>query len=370
MNGMLPALRGVAGLAPESSGAANELPVEAQRARRLMSARLRFQPCVFSSQEFPSLENAAQLEEALGPHAIKITFYDRDYNVVTEAAQPGRYGAVIEITPENGRVTRRYRTLFRQPQAFAWQREYVPATIALPAATGIEPAVLAAQAQTVSNYLKGLFAESLKTEPASAALLAGLYETAPDEERTNAANDAWARDRQWWVGLKRKLNGADAHIAEPFTAPRSIEGEPATALRPGTAQDAGMKPGLDDHLDALCRAWAADSDQSFAVCVARRGVIFLHRAYGTRDGRPMTVETGSWMASITKLMAGTLVMMLVDQGRVALDEPVDTHLPALRGIPVETPLTLRHLCTHTNGLWDHLGDDLHDFDEIVADYRC
>jgi hypothetical protein len=30
------------------------------------------------------------------------------------------------------------------------------------------------------------------------------------------------------------------------------------------------------------------------------------------------------------------------------------------------PLTIRHLYTHTNGLWDHWGDELSDFEEVVA----
>jgi len=103
------------------------------------------------------------------------------------------------------------------------------------------------------------------------------------------------------------------------------------------------------------------------VCLARRGVVFLHQAYGRRGQEPMTTETGSWMASITKILAGSLVMMLVDEGRVSLDQPIDKYLPALRGIEVKIPLTLRHLMTHTNGLWDHLGDEMHDFESIVAD---
>jgi CubicO group peptidase (beta-lactamase class C family) len=129
-----------------------------------------------------------------------------------------------------------------------------------------------------------------------------------------------------------------------------------------------MKPDAVERIDAVCREWAADSDQGFGVCLARRGVIFHHKAYGQRDGRPMTLDDKSWMASISKLLAATQILMLVDQGRVSLDEPIETYLPALRGIRVERKPTLRHLLTHTAGLWDHWGDDRHDFEELVADY--
>ena len=50
----------------------------------------------------------------------------------------------------------------------------------------------------------------------------------------------------------------------------------------------------------------------------------------------MTVETPSWMASITKTMSATLMMMLVDQGLVDLDAPIGPYLPALRGIKAAT----------------------------------
>ena len=63
---------------------------------------------------------------------------------------------------------------------------------------------------------------------------------------------------------------------------------------------------------------------------------------------------------------------------VQLDDPVDLYLPALRGIALDTPLTVRHLYTHTNGLrldfaypgdWiDHWGDDLNDLEEVIAGY--
>ena len=129
-----------------------------------------------------------------------------------------------------------------------------------------------------------------------------------------------------------------------------------------------MSPAAVAGIDSLCRVWAEQSDQGFAVALARRGVLVLHEAYGTRDGRPMTVDDRSWMASITKLLSGTLMMMLVDQGLVDLDAPLDSCLPSLRGIEVARPLTIRDLYIHTNGLWGHWGDDLHDFEEIVAGY--
>jgi CubicO group peptidase (beta-lactamase class C family) len=141
-------------------------------------------------------------------------------------------------------------------------------------------------------------------------------------------------------------------------------------VRPGTLADAGVKEGTAEKLDALLQEWAANDDQPFAVCIVRKGVIVLHKAYGTRDGKPMTVDTKSWMASITKTMSATLMMMLVDEGLVQLDDPVDKFLPALRGIQVDKTLTLRHCYTHTGGMnkFPTSDDELADFEERVADY--
>ena len=80
-------------------------------------------------------------------------------------------------------------------------------------------------------------------------------------------------------------------------------------------------------IDSLLTAWAADSDQPFAVCLVRHGVIFLHKAYGQLAGRPMRVTDKTWMASINKSMTGTLATMLIDQGLIRLEDPVSAYLP-------------------------------------------
>ncbi len=130
-----------------------------------------------------------------------------------------------------------------------------------------------------------------------------------------------------------------------------------------------MKPDAAEKIDAALQSWAADTDEAFAVCIVRRGVIVLHKAYGTRDGHPMTLTNKSWMASVTKTMSATLIMMLVDRGLVDLDTPVEKYLPQLRGIDVQTPITIRHLYTHTSGLdkWPAWNDESPDVEDQLAD---
>ena len=301
---------------------------------------------------------------------MRTRYFDSGFREVTAAEKPGRYGAVIEIDTGHSGVLRRYRTLFRLPEPVSWwqEKDVVP-SVRLPEKLGIAPETAARHADAIAERAKWSFVESLEEDARGAALFAGLYEEdAGAEEPVGPGNDARARDRQWWVDLKRRLQGRADAGAEPFVCPRPLAGEPAPVLRPGTAAEAGMSPEGVAGIDSLCRVWAEQSDQGFAVALARRGVLVLHEAYGMRDGRPMTVDDRSWMASITKLLSGTLMMMLVDRGLVDLDAPLDTYLPSLRGIEVARPLTIRDLYIHTNGLWGHWGDDLHDFEEIVAGY--
>jgi CubicO group peptidase (beta-lactamase class C family) len=74
------------------------------------------------------------------------------------------------------------------------------------------------------------------------------------------------------------------------------------------------------------------------------------------------------MASLTKLLHGSCMMMLVDQGLADLDDPVAKYLPAFEGVEAARPLTVRHLFTHTAGMWGHWGDERNDFEHLVAEY--
>jgi CubicO group peptidase (beta-lactamase class C family) len=344
-----------------------------ERARSLIEIPVNFHPYLFFSPDFPpcDFDQPSLVEDLIGRYSLKTTFYDASYNVVTKAEKPGRYGAVVEVVPEHGRGLTVFRTLFRLPQdpgmPFWWPRN-VPLRVELPPMPWIDAKVAAEQSGAVNDVFWGSFLGSMERDPSGAALMAGLYDAKPGGSQATIEDDFLAQDRQWWVGLKRKLYGLEASYPAPFVCPKPVAGKPAPVLREGSAADAGMKPEAPATIDALLQEWAANSDEGFAVCVARHGVVFLHKAYGQRDGRPMTLTDRSWMASLTKLLSATLMMMLVDQGRTSLDDPVDKFLPEFRGARVETPLTIRHLYTHTNGLWGHWGDELNDFDQLIGCY--
>ena len=70
------------------------------------------------------------------------------------------------------------------------------------------------------------------------------------------------------------------------------------------------------------------------------------------------------MASSSKPVTATVVMILVDQGKLALDDPVEKYLPEFKGItikgkPPEKPPTVRHLLCNMSGLpGDFLAESL------------
>ncbi len=80
--------------------------------------------------------------------------------------------------------------------------------------------------------------------------------------------------------------------------------------------------------------------------------------------RPMTPETLFWIASQTKPMTGAAVMMLVDEGKLSLDDPVERHLPEFRSqmlvaekgddrlvlVKPSRPITVRDCLDHLSGM--------------------
>ncbi|HEY6739159.1 MAG TPA: serine hydrolase domain-containing protein [Actinopolymorphaceae bacterium] len=73
------------------------------------------------------------------------------------------------------------------------------------------------------------------------------------------------------------------------------------------------------------------------------------------------------MGSITKLWTSTLILQLVDEGRIDLDAPVRTYLPKLRVADEETSevVTPRHLLTHTGGFEGDIFEPTTDGDDAV-----
>jgi len=306
--------------------------------------------CVFAGRDLPRLdfERPLWVETLIGPYSISATYYDADYNEVELAEQPGRYGAVVDIETAT-RTTRRFVTLFRQPEDINWWRVKLKGNVILPEELGVSADVAENYSDSINDFVKMQIREGMSRHSEGAVLLAGLYEAQADGIKAGYYNQPALRDRAWWLPLKRKLYGVDRKYGE-FACPRKIDGPAARVLHKGSWREAGMKKDFAKEMDKYLKTWEADTDEAFAVIVVRHGVIAFHKAYGMRDGKPMTLTTQSWMASATKMMAGTLIMMLVDQGLISLDDRADKHLPPLREAAKEWPATIRNLFRHMSGL--------------------
>lgn len=96
--------------------------------------------------------------------------------------------------------------------------------------------------------------------------------------------------------------------------------------------------------------------------VAQRGKLVHHEAVGFIDAaktRPMTREAIFRLASMTKPVTSVAAMMLIEEGRMKLTDPVTNWLPELKELKVETPsgevplvrpITVQDLLMHTSGL--------------------
>lgn len=111
---------------------------------------------------------------------------------------------------------------------------------------------------------------------------------------------------------------------------------------------------------------ARNSFPGAVTLIARQGEIIHHEAHGHLDAaktRPMTTDAIFLQASMTKPIVSTLAMMMVEQGRVKLDDPIHTYLPELAELKVEMrrqgaepefvpptrPPTLHDLLRHSAG---------------------
>lgn len=180
-------------------------PDEARR-DAIAYASFLFRPCVFSGDAFPAgeFENPSLVEDLVGPYTLSTTFYDADFNVVTSATKPGRYGAIVQIRTEDGQAFKRFCTLYRQPKEADWREMKMSITATLPEAFGINPAVLSEQSGEVSDFFQSLMRDAFYTSGAPAIVMAGLSQVSPGTGKLLDRNGPFERDRQWWYQLKKK----------------------------------------------------------------------------------------------------------------------------------------------------------------------
>jgi len=124
------------------------------------------------------------------------------------------------------------------------------------------------------------------------------------------------------------------------------------AQRPGGRGGAAAPREAARAVDSLLAQYAVAGAPGASVVVVRDGRVLLERAYGLADvdsGVRATPRTDYRLASLTKEFTATAVMLLADAGTLSLDDPVSRWLPDLPACA--HGVTIRHLLTHTSGIW-------------------
>jgi len=149
---------------------------------------------------------------------------------------------------------------------------------------------------------------------------------------------------------------------------RSVRNSPP--LTKAAPEKAGISAERLDRIDMMCKKSVKDGDvPGIVALVARNGKIVLHEAYGMADnesGRKMKTDDIFRIASQSKAITSTAVMMLWEEGKFRLDDPISKYIPEFRKPRVlksftyddtsytaeraSKEITIRHLLTHTSGL--------------------
>src|SRR3954471_17531040 len=166
----------------------------------------------------------------------------------------------------------------------------------------------------------------------------------------------------------RRLRAAVLSVILLWTCGAAAQGLPA-------ASPASL--GLSqERLDRLSKAMQgyidAQRDAGIVTIVVRQGKIAQLAAYGRRDAEanaPMKTDTIFRIASMSKAITSVGVMMLMEEGKLLLKDPVSKYIPAFKKttvmvpppagavagspvsvVPAKREITIRDLLTHTAGI--------------------
>lgn len=133
-------------------------------------------------------------------------------------------------------------------------------------------------------------------------------------------------------------------------------------LKPGKPEQVGMSgPRLEIVNQILTEETRSRRVTAASVLVARRGIVVLRGGWGTlapEDASPKAgPETVYILASITKPVTVTALMLLVERGQVSLTDSVQKYLPEFQG-PGREKVRVQDLLTHTSGLPDMLPENV------------
>lgn len=118
--------------------------------------------------------------------------------------------------------------------------------------------------------------------------------------------------------------------------------------------EAGRSAGkINKRIDALLEQWDGRDSPGVAVLVQREGKDIYRRCVGMADlelGVPIGPATCFDFASVSKHLTAFGILLLAQEGKIGLDDPVRKYLPELP--PCAEPVLVRHLMHQSSGLWE------------------
>src|SRR4051794_20140206 len=174
-----------------------------------------------------------------------------------------------------------------------------------------------------------------------------------------------------WVRL-RMLAGVATALAVVLAPVMTVRGQSTSPLPRVAPADAGVRAEALTAATAVLQAHVDARKTAGAVAMlARHGKLAYSAAVGYQDlssRTPMSERTIFRIYSMTKPITAVAVMMLFEQGRFGLDDPVSRYLPEFKDVvvrrpdgttaPPSRPVTIRDLLLHTSGL-NHRTSDIY-----------
>ena len=170
----------------------------------------------------------------------------------------------------------------------------------------------------------------------------------------------------------RLLERGEAKMKKKKDADRSSASSPMTnnfttsgLIKAKVLQSHGIsEEQLDSLADIMSQAVKDNLVAGASFIVVHKGEVVFREGVGYADvesKRPFTADELLPIASVSKPFMASVVMALVDQGKLKLDDPVEKYLPQFRGKRVQgrkepaKPMTIRQLISHTAGFWGNKG---------------
>lgn len=173
----------------------------------------------------------------------------------------------------------------------------------------------------------------------------------------------WMRPQTWFLlivgavsAVITAVGGLHVYMTATATPLHSDAGKVPSAVR--SAPPAGQAEAVERARQAVRAAVTEQNLPGLSVAVGAGGDIVWAEGFGwadIEDRVPVTPETRFRIGTASTVLTSAAVGLLVEQGKLKLDEPIQTYVPAFP--KKQWPVTLRQLMGHTAGLPNDGGDE-------------